>query len=117
MIWIAIACAAIGALSCAIFASRCIRSALRLRARIRRLESHPALRAVIDAQELSRSLVSATALIAEAGRRMESAVAAIVDAMASVAGYAGQVSATADVVDSLLGFVVPRLRGMLAKEM
>jgi hypothetical protein len=112
----AIASAVIGALSCVIFASTCIRPALRLRTLVRRLESHPALRAATDAQDLGQSIASAGALFDAAGRRIEAAAASIADAMASVAGYAGQVSATAAVVDSLLGLVVPRLRGMLAKD-
>jgi hypothetical protein len=116
MITITIACVVTGALSCIIFASLCIRPAFRIRALVRKLESHPAMRAMIDAQDSGQAIVSAAALSEAAGRRIEAAVASIADAMVSVAGYAGQVSATATVVDSLLGLVVPRLRGMLAKD-
>jgi hypothetical protein len=41
---------------------------------------------------------------------------AIENALASVAGYTNQVAVTASLVESLLGLVVPRLRGMLANE-
>jgi hypothetical protein len=106
----------IGALTCVIFASLCIRPSFRLRARVRRFENHPALRAALDAQASSQAINSAAVRFEQAGQRIEVAVASIADAMVSVAGYVDQVTATAVVVDSLLGLVVPRLRGMLAKE-
>jgi hypothetical protein len=113
MIGVAIVCAAIGALSCVIFGVMCIRPALRLRGNVQRLQAHPALRSVTAAQGMSESISLAAAGFDSATRRLEVAASSIVDAMASVAGYAGQVASTAAVVESLLGLVVPRLRGML----
>ena len=116
MISVGIACVVIGALTCVIFASLCIRPSFRLRALNRRLATHPALRSAIDAQVSSQAMNSAIAHFEQACRSIEAAVASIADAMVSVAGYVDQMTATAAVVDSLLGLVVPRLRGMLAKE-
>jgi hypothetical protein len=116
MTTIGIACVVIGSLTCVIFASLCIRPSFRLRALVRRLKTHPALRAALDAQELGQAMTSAAEHFEQAGQRIEAAVASIADAMVSIAGYIDQMTATAAVVDSLLGLVVPRLRGMLAKE-
>ena len=109
----AIVCAVIAALSSIIFASMCVRPALRLRGVIERLQSNPALLAAIRAQESSRSIASAAATIEPAARRLGAAGVSIANALVSIAGFRSQVAATADVVESLLGLVVPRLRGML----
>ncbi|HEY7981824.1 MAG TPA: hypothetical protein VID19_10110 [Candidatus Eremiobacteraceae bacterium] len=116
MSWIAIACAVIGAISCIIFALTCIRPALRLRGLMQRLQAHPVVQAALDARDASQSIASAAASFEPASRKIKIAAASIADAMASVAGYASQVAEASVVVDSMLGFVVPRLRGMLAKE-
>ena len=116
MIYVAISCAAAGALSCIVFALLCIRPALRVRGVIARVQSNPALLAPIDAQESSRSLAAATNTFDSAAQRLAAASFAIEDALASVSGFTTQVAVTATVVDSLLGLVVPRLRGMLARE-
>ena len=113
MIGVAIACAAISALSCIIFALLCIRPALRMRSVVVRLQSNPALLAAIAAQDSSQALASAALTFEPAARRLGAAGLAIEDALASVVGYTNQVAVTASVVESLLGFIVPRLRGML----
>jgi hypothetical protein len=115
MIWIAVTCAVIGTLSCVIFASACVRPALRLRTLVLRLQKHPAMRAASDLQNSSQSIASAAALFGPAAYRLEAAALSIAAAMESVAGYASQVAATAALVESLLGLIVPRLRGMLEK--
>ena len=116
MIEVAIACASLGALSCIIFALLCIRPALRMRSVFIRLQSNPALLAALAAQDSSQALASAAITFEPAAQRLGTAGFAIEDALASVAGYTNQVAVTASVVESLLGFIVPRLRGMLAME-
>ncbi len=116
MIEVAIACAAIGALSCIIFALMCIPPANRMRSAVVRLQSNPALLAAIAAQDSGQTLESAAITFEPAARRLGAAGLAIENALASVAGYTNQVAVTASLVESLLGLVVPRLRGMLANE-
>jgi hypothetical protein len=117
MIEVGIACAAIGALSCIVFALLCIRPALRMRSVIVRLQANPALLAAIDAQKSGQSLAVAATTFEPAARRLAAAGFAIEGALASVSGFTTQVAVTATVVETLLGLVVPRLRGMLAKEL
>jgi hypothetical protein len=108
----AIVCLVVAAIAVIIFASLCLRPALRARTVVLRLQTLPALAVTHGAGEIIRSMSVASARFETANRRFAASAVSIDSALASVGGYAAQVAAMSMVIDSLLEFLVPRLRGM-----
>jgi len=113
MMMFGIVCIAFGVLSCIVFASLCVRPAMRVRALA---SPSPGLDLTSVAAGASGSLASIRIAAVEFGtakRRLGAAAVSMDAAFASIAAYARQVAIVSVVVDSVLEFVVPRLRGML----
>lgn len=105
-----------GAVLCAIFSAMFFRSAFRLRGAALRLSKHPVVRMGLSAQDLLPPAGVAIGRFEVANTRLAAAAVEMHSAFDSVSAYAGQVATMSIVIDNLLEMLVPRLRGMLAKE-
>lgn len=115
MIIFGIICAALGVVSCIAFAGLCVRPALRVRALASRLPGRGLASAAAGANGSIASMRAAAVEFESAKRRLGVAAVSMDAAFGSIATYSRQVAIVAVVVDSALEFIVPRLRGMLAK--
>ena len=115
MMIFAIACVAVGLVSCIVFACLCIRPALRVRALASPSPGRDLTSMTAGASDAFASVGAAALEFESAKRRLGAAAASMDAAFASIAAYSRQIAIVSMVVDRVLEFVVPRLRGMLAE--